>query len=36
VKELYGIFIFLPVAGEWLPVKIPGWLNFGVLRHGMA
>lgn len=36
MKELYGIFIFLPIGLEWLPVKIPGWVNFGVLRHGMA
>lgn len=36
MKELYGIIVMLPIRGKWLPVKIPGWVNFGVLRHVLA
>ncbi len=36
MTELYGVDLIVPTRLGPMIVKVPGWVNFGVLRHGMA
>lgn len=38
MKELYGVDLPIQVLVKeqplWAKLRIPGWINFGILRHG--
>lgn len=33
MKELYGVDLVLPTRFGPMIVRVPGWINFGVLRR---
>lgn len=38
MKELYGIDLILPTRLGPMVMRVPGWVNFGIVRrpYGMA
>lgn len=38
MKELYGVDLAVQVLVNerpvWVKIRVPGWINFGILKHG--